>query len=164
MAATLMPDGGMLVHEEGVQSDWVDYNGHMNVAYYVLVFDHGTDALLDVLDMGSGYRLQTDSSDFVVESHITYVREVVENDPLQVASLLLGFDEKRLHLFHHMYHAESGMLCATNELMLVHVDMTSRRSAPFPPLVRDGLATFSDNQKAFQLPAQAGSVIGIKSH
>ena len=164
MANTHMPEGGRLVHEEAVQSDWVDYNGHMNVAYYVLVFDHATDALLDILNMGADYRLQTNSSDFVVESHVTYVREVVENDPLQVASLLLGFDDKRLHLFHHMYHGESGKLCATNELMLVHVDMTSRRSAPFPPLVRDGLEAFSNNQQPFQRPVQSGSVIGIKTH
>ncbi len=103
-----MPDGGRLLHEEQVQPAWVDYNGHMNVAYYVLVFDHGTDALLDLLDMGDDYRKKTNSSDFVVESHISYMREVVEGDSLQIATLLMGFDEKRMHLFHHMYHRNSG--------------------------------------------------------
>jgi len=163
MTAKLMSDGGRLVHEEFVSSDWVDYNGHMNVAYYVLVFDHGTDAMLELLDMGADYRARTDSSDFVVQSHVTYISEVVENDPLQVASLLLGHDDKRLHLFHHMYHGHSGLLCATIELLLVHVDMGSRRSAPFPETVRENLRSWASNQQPFPAPSQAGAVIGIKS-
>lgn len=157
-----MADGGRLVHEEAVKAEWVDYNGHMNVAYYVLVFDHGTDALLETLDMGAGCRERTGGSDFVVQSHVTYLREVVEGDRLQVASLLLGFDDKRLHLFHHMYHAQDGRLCATNELMLVHVDMGSRRSAPFPPSTAENLRLLTEQQQTFQMPAQCGSVIAIR--
>ncbi|HJN25099.1 MAG TPA: thioesterase family protein [Rhodospirillales bacterium] len=164
MADIIMPDGGRLLHEEQVQPAWVDYNGHMNVAYYVLVFDHGTDALLDLLDMGDDYRKKTNSSDFVVESHISYMREVVEGDSLQIATLLMGFDEKRMHLFHHMYHRNSGFLCATNELMMVHVDMESRRSALFPEVARQGLQIYSENQEPFQRPAQSGSVIEINNH
>ncbi len=162
MMQTQMPDGGILVHEESVQSSWVDYNGHMNVAFYVLVFDHGTDAVLDHLGLDEDYRAKTDSSVFVVEAHINYLREVVENDSLQVSSLMLGFDEKRLHLFHHMYHRETGALCATNEVLLVYVDMKSRRTAPFPKAAKEILQNFSDNQQAFQHPPQAGSVIGVK--
>ena len=164
MTSTLMPEGGRLVHQEPVQSGWVDYNGHMNVAYYVLVFDHGTDALLELLNMGADYREKTNSSDFVVESHITYLREVVEGDPLQVASLLLGFDDKRMHMFHHMYHRESGELCATNEILLVHVDMESRRSATFPQIAKEGLQAYSGSQQDFQRPSQAGSVIQIRNN
>lgn len=162
MDYTLMPDGGRLVLEENVRPEWVDYNGHMNVAYYVLVFDHGTDALLDLLDMGADYRAQTNSSDFVVESHITYLGEVLEGEPLRVATLLLGFDDKRLHVFHHMYHGETGQLCATNELLLVHVDMGSRRSAPFPDRARAGLRAYSEGQPPFPHPSQAGSVMAVR--
>lgn len=162
MTETIMPDGGRLVHEEPVQAEWVDYNGHMNVAYYVLIFDHGTDAMFDLLGMDDDYRIKTDSSDFVVESHITYLDEVMEGDPMQVASLVMGFDNKRLHLFHHMYHATSGKLCATNEIMIVHVDMKSRRSAPFPENVVDNLQSYMDRQQPFSRPKQAGSVIGTK--
>ncbi len=163
MTVTYMPEGGRLIHEESVQPEWVDYNGHMNVAYYVLVFDHGTDAVLDLLDMAADYRAETQSSDFVVESHITYLGEVHEKAPLQVASLLLGFDDKRMHVFHHMYHGESGQLCATNEIMMVHVDMKTRRSAPFPGQSKANLQACIENQPAFQRPPQAGSVIGIKA-
>ncbi|MBT5562815.1 MAG: thioesterase-like protein [Rhodospirillaceae bacterium] len=162
MTAIFMGDGGRLVHEEIVDADWVDYNGHMNVAYYVLVFDHATDAMLELLDMGADYRERTDSSDFVIESHVSYLSEVVKEDPLQVTSLLLGFDDKRLHLFHHMYHRQSEQLCATIELMLVHVDMKSRRSAKFPGHVKENLRTFTENQQPFELPSQCGAVIGIR--
>ena len=163
MDEILMLDGGRLVHEETVLPEWVDYNGHMNVAYYVLVFDHGTDAFFDLMGMGAAYREQTQSSDFVVESHISYLGEVKEGDPLQVATLLFGFDKKRLHLFHHMYHADTGELCATNEIMIVHVDMNTRRSALFPMNIVDNLQAYSDRQPSFQIPRQAGSVIGIKN-
>jgi acyl-CoA thioester hydrolase len=163
MLNILMPDGGKLVHEELVQSSWVDYNGHMNVAYYVLVFDHGTDALFELLNMGPDYRARTKSSDFVVESHICYIREVVEGVSLQVASILLMHDNKRMHLFHHMYNGETGELCATIELMIVHVDMISRRSAFFPEDTLLSLEDYTRDQAAFRCPDQAGSVIGIKS-
>ena len=163
MANILMPDGGRLVHEESVQPSWVDYNGHMNVAYYVLVFDHGTDALFELLDMGPDYRARTESSDFVVESHICYISEVVEGDPLQVASILLMHDKKRMHLFHHMYNGETGKLCATIELMVVHVDMISRRSSFFSEETLLNLRDYIKNQAAFRYPEQAGLVIGIKA-
>ena len=162
MANIFMPDGGRLVHEEPVQSGWVDYNGHMNVAYYVLVFDHGTGAFFELLDMGPDYRVQTKSSDFVVESHICYIREVVEGDPLQVASILLMHDNKRMHLFHHMYNGETGQLCATIELMVIHVDMISRRSALFPEKTFLKLQTYMIDQAAFSYPEQVGSLIGIR--
>ena len=164
MANILMPDGGRLVHEESVQSDWVDSNGHMNVAYYVLVFDHGTDAFFELLNMGPDYRARTGSSDFVVESHICYIREVVEGDPLQVASILLVHDVKRMHLFHHLYNGETGQLCATIELMVVHVDMTSRRSTLFPEETLLNLRAYMRDQATFSYPEQACSLIGIKAH
>jgi acyl-CoA thioester hydrolase len=163
MADIIMPHGGRLVHEEPVQSGWVDYNGHMNVAYYVLVFDHGTDAMLSLLNMGPHYRAETDSSDFVVESHITYMSEVLDGDPLQVATAMLAHDDKRLHLFHHMYHRDRGDLCATNEVMLVHVDMKSRRSAHFPPQILENLRSFAASQQSFERASQVGSVMGIKN-
>ena len=163
MANILMPDGGRLVHEESVQSSWVDYNGHMNVAYYALVFDHGTDALFELLDMGPDYRARTESSDFIVESHIFYISEAVEGDILQVASILLTHDNKRMHLFHHMYNGETGKLCATIELMVVHVDMVSWRSTFFPEETLLNLRGYIKDQAAYRYPEHAGSVIRIKA-
>jgi acyl-CoA thioester hydrolase len=121
------------VHTETVRPEWIDYNGHMNVAYYVLVFDHATDALFEALGLGEQYRRSTELSLFAVESHIAYEREVALGDPLRVESRVLGADAKRLHFGHEMFHAGDGRRAATIELMAIHVDLRVRRTAPFPP-------------------------------
>ena len=93
----------ILQRQTRVKADWIDYNGHMNVAYYVLVFDHSTDALLESLGLGEAYRQGENKSFFVVESHVTYENEVKKDDLLVVKSRLLGYDTKRLHIFHEMF-------------------------------------------------------------
>jgi len=119
----------IIVHEETVQKDWIDYNGHMNVAFYVLVFDHATDKLLDKLGLDTTYRARLGMSIFVVESHVTYNQEVSLGDPLLIKTWLLGVDSKRLHIFHEMYHKDTKVKCATNEIMAMHVDMNVRKTA-----------------------------------
>jgi acyl-CoA thioester hydrolase len=120
-------------HTETVRPEWIDYNGHMNVAYYVLVFDHATDALFDALGLGAAYRDATDLTLFALESHILYEHEVRLGDLLRVESRVLGVDGKRLHFGHEMFHAGEGWRAATIELMAVHVDLKTRRTSPFPP-------------------------------
>ncbi|GGF17199.1 thioesterase [Aliidongia dinghuensis] len=120
------------VHSETVRPEWIDYNGHMNVAYYVLVFDHATDALFDALGLGADYRQARDLSLFAVESHIRYTRELALGDPVRVESRILGADAKRLHFGHEMFHGTGGWQAATIELMAVHVDLATRRTAAFP--------------------------------
>ncbi|HSS64018.1 MAG TPA: thioesterase family protein, partial [Gammaproteobacteria bacterium] len=96
-------DAPLVLHQGKIQRDWIDYNGHMNVAYYVLVFDNATDALLDFLGMDEDYRKQTGFTTYVLETHVTYDRELKENDPVRVETQLLDFDAKRLHYFSRMY-------------------------------------------------------------
>lgn len=148
-------------YEETVRPEWIDYNGHMNVAYYLLVFDHASDALMDRLGLGIDYCKHENSSLFVVETHITYERELLEGDDLRVSTRILGYDAKRLHLFHEMYHAGSGDLAATNEVMLLHVDMTVRRSTGFPTSVLDRIAPVFKCHQKLTLPPQAGRAIKI---
>ncbi len=90
-------------HQASVRPEWVDANGHMNLAYYIVVFDHATDVAFAALGMGPGYRARTGCSSFVVETHTLYEREVMENERLEVTTRLLGADAKRLHLFHEMF-------------------------------------------------------------
>jgi acyl-CoA thioester hydrolase len=120
-------------HAETVRPEWIDYNGHMNVAYYVLVFDHATDALFDALGLGAAYRRAIEHTLFAVEQHILYEREVAQGTRLRVESRVFGVDGKRLHFGHEMFHAEEGWRAATIELMAVHIDLATRRSSPFPP-------------------------------
>ena len=81
------------LHREIVRPEWCDYNGHMNLAFYVLVFDHATDAFWNTLGIGLDYRDRTNNSTFGVESHITYDREVLEGDEVRCTTQLLGFDD-----------------------------------------------------------------------
>lgn len=150
---------GLSPHRETVRPEWVDYNGHMNVAYYVLVFDHGTDNAFDHLGLGHEYRESTGCSAFVVESHITYEAEALAGDGLRVTSRVLGCDGKRLHLFHAMHRERDGRLAATNELMFVHVDLGARRAAPFPEDARARIEAAIAAQSAEPPPPQAGRAI-----
>ena len=136
MSQTMTP-APLELHREAVLPEWTDYNGHMNVAYYLLAFDHATDAFFDHLDLGQAYRKRTDCSLFTLEAHVSYVKELNEGDPLRFLTQLIAFDEKRLHYFHWMYHAREGYLAATNELLSIHVSLATRRASAMP---RDGLA------------------------
>ncbi len=144
---------------EKVQPEWIDYNGHMNVAYYVLAFDHATDAFFDHIGLDEGYRSTTGNSTFAVEAHVTYQREVAEGDELRFTTQLLGFDEKRIHFFHNMYHADQGFLAATAEWLSLHIDMGRRRVAPIPSAIAARLAEIHVTHEALQVPAEVGRVI-----
>lgn len=148
------------LHRARVLPEWIDYNGHMNVAYYLLAFDHATDAVLDRFGVGKDYVRSENRSLFVVDAHLTYAREVAEGDPLRFASRVLGADGKRLHLFHEMLHADGGWLAATAEFMLLHVDLTQRRACPFPDGVAAALAVQAAAHARLPRPPQAGRSVG----
>lgn len=151
------------LHRERIRPEWIDYNGHMNVSYYVLVFDHATDQFLDFAGMGEAFRRDRQASSFTAEMHVNYLREVKEGDEVSVSTILLGYDEKRIHYFHQMRHAEEGYLAATNELLGLYVDMNLRRVAPMPPEILDRLAAIRQSHAALPVPEQMGSVMGVKS-
>lgn len=119
-------------HEAAVLPEWIDPNGHMNLAYYVVVFDQATDLLYDTLGIGNTYRQATGFSCFTVETHTLYERELHAGERVRVRMHVLGSDAKRLHYFHEMFHIESGERVAAQELMALHIDMSVRRVAPFP--------------------------------
>ena len=151
------------LYESVVKPEWMDYNGHMNVAYYLLLFDHATDAFMDYIGMGLDYRDLTQCSGFVVEAHVNYQRELVTGDPVYCTTQLLGFDTKRIHYFHRMYHAEQGFLAATNELILIHVDIVRRHNTPMPIAILDRLNAVMTHHFQLPRPPQSGRVIGVKS-
>ncbi len=150
------------IHRETVHPDWIDYNGHMNVAYYNLAFDHAVDQLLDLVDIGADYAQRTNMSTFVVESHVNYVREVVEGDPLGFTLQLLDIDEKRVHYFIRMFHATEAYLAATSEQLSVHVDLAARRTAPMPAAVRRCLAAILQAHAGLERPPEVGRVMAIR--
>jgi acyl-CoA thioester hydrolase len=116
-----------------IEPQWIDYNGHLNMAYYNVMFDRAIDELWLKLGIGPAYRKERDGSTFTAECHVRYLREIHLGDPVQVSILLVAADEKRLHTFEELRHASEGWLSATSENMTIHIDMAKRKTAPFPP-------------------------------
>src|SRR3978361_212953 len=96
----------IIEYQDVVRPEWIDSNGHMNLAYYVVVFDIATDALYNALDIGQASRAAPGNSCFTAETHTLYEREVHLGDSLLVRTWLLGADSKRLHYFHEMFHTD----------------------------------------------------------
>jgi acyl-CoA thioester hydrolase len=145
-----------------VLAEWIDGNGHLNVAYYSLIFDRALDRFFDDMGIGWDYTQKGEGSAFVLEAHVSFLKEVKTDDPLRVTFQLLDHDEKRIHYIEHMYHATEGFLAATSEQISVHIDMKTRRSSAFPEPV---LARIRDIQRAhakLPVPPQVGRVIRIQ--
>jgi acyl-CoA thioester hydrolase len=146
-------------HSAVVLPEWIDYNGHMNVAYYLLAFDHASDAFFDYLGLDAAHREATGGSTFAADIHLTYQREVHEGDPLRFTSQLLGFDDKRLRFFQSMYHAADGYLAATMEGLTLYVDLARRRVTPFPEEIITRLEAVFTAHRSLPLPPEAGRVV-----
>lgn len=155
-------NGFVELHQQNVLPEWIDYNGHMNVAYYVLVFDQSLDALLERVQLTPQYRRDSGCSVFVLETHVTYLQEVKEGDPLAISVRVVDFDEKRIHLFLEMRHAKDNFLAATSEQMILHIDSSGPRAHPMPDTILQHLADMKQEQDKFPLPAQLGSKISIR--
>jgi acyl-CoA thioester hydrolase len=125
-------DAPMTVHRETVRPDWIDYNGHMNVAFYLMAADHAMDAFGEHLGVGKSYMEATNKSTFALDTRIIFVRELVVNAPLRVTAQLVAYDAKRIHVCLALMHDGEGWLSALSEWVLVHVDLGLRRSEAMP--------------------------------
>ena len=148
-------------YRDVVRSEWIDHNQHMNVGYYLVVFDFATDEFMQWIGLDAGHRAERGITTFCLEAHVTYHREVREGDPLRFTTHLLGHDDKRLHYIHAMYHARDGWLAAPNELMSLHVSGATRRAAAMAPEILARLAAIQRAHDALPRPPQAGRAIGL---
>jgi acyl-CoA thioester hydrolase len=155
-------DSPITCPELRVDEAWIDYNGHMNMAFYNLVFDKAVDHVYDGLEIGLEYVRSGGGSCFTAEIHVNYLSELVLNDPIRVTFQLLDWDAKRLHFFEQMYHAETGELAATSEQLALHVDMSERRASPFSEVAQEKIATLMAVHQDLDKPDQVGNVIGIR--
>jgi acyl-CoA thioester hydrolase len=144
-----------------VEPGWIDGNGHMNMGYYLVVFDQATDAWFDHIGLDEAHRRRAGVAAFTLEAHVNYLRELREGAPLRFTTQLLDCDEKRIHYFHRMYHAQEGFLAATNELISLHVSLLTRSAEPIDAQVRARLEAIRKEHARLALPEQAGSRIGI---
>ena len=152
----------LCLHQPVVRPEWVDYNGHMSESCYLLAFGDSSDAFFRYIGIDETYRDVGGHSLYTVETHIHNIREASEGEPLRLTLQLLDADNKRLHIFHSMFHGASGELLATGEQMLVHVNMAQGRSAPMPHDLQLRVDAILSAHSALPRPKQAGASIGIR--
>ena len=144
-----------------VRPDWIDYNGHMNVAYYIKAFDEAFDELYVTMGVDAAAVRRTGVSTFTAEMHITYQREVRQGDRLRITTQLVDFDARRMHFVQCMYHAGQDFLAATDEWLIMCVDLRQRRAVAFPEPLREFLAATKRAHAALPLPPEAGRRISL---
>lgn len=154
-------DAPLCLHNPTVLPQWVDYNGHMSESCYLLVFGDGSDAFFRHVGVDDDYRDKGGHSLYTVETHLHNLREASVGEPLRLTLQLLDLDDKRLHIFHAMYHAATGKLLATAEQMLVHVNMREGRSAAMSADLLQRLLAIRAAHATLPVPAQVGHTIGI---
>jgi acyl-CoA thioester hydrolase len=160
-----MADAGIIgveVSRGRVLPEWIDVNDHMNVAYYVLAFDHGVDSLWDRFGITDEHIREMNSSTFAVEAHIKYRRELKLDDPFIVTAQVLAFDNKRIHQFQRLYQADEYYVAATAEWMTLHVDLTTRRVAPWPENILDDIRKVATTQGDWPWPRDAGRQMRVQ--
>jgi acyl-CoA thioester hydrolase len=160
MSDVIMP---LATYRDTVRPEWIDHNGHMNMGYYMVVFDYATDEFLDYCGLTREHRERERITTFSLEGHINYLQEVREGDPLLFRTHLVGFDAKRIHYIHEMLHGGDGYRAATNELMSLHVSRETRRAAEMHEDIRARLAAIAEAQSGVDLPPETGRSIGLNN-
>ena len=145
-----------------IEDQWIDYNGHFNMAYYNVLFDRAGDEAFEAIGLGADYVKRTNCSFFTLEAHVTYLRELNASDTVTVEIQFLDYDTKRIHYFEQMRHAVDGWIACTTELIVIHVDMSARKSSPFPPDVLANIKAMHAAHASLPVPSQVGHRIGIQ--
>src|SRR6202166_3567917 len=145
-----------------VEPHWIDYNGHLNMAYYNVLFDRAVDETYELIGVGTDYVAQRRQSIFTAEVHVRYLRELHAGDPVRVTFQLLDYDAKRLHYFEQLFHATEGWVSATSENMSLHVDMVAKKTAPFPKEVASQLARMKAAHAKLPRPEAVGCRVAMR--
>ncbi|MFK3771694.1 thioesterase family protein [Pseudomonas sp. NPDC089406] len=151
----------LITYRTAVSQDWVDYNGHLRDAYYLLIFSYATDALMERIGLDADARGQSGHSLFTLEAHINYLHEVKLDTEVWVQTQIIGFDKKRLHLYHSLHREGFDEALAASEQMLLHVDLAGPKSAPFGERSVGLLSGLVEGQRDLPGAAFAGRVIAL---
>lgn len=151
----------LTTYETPVLPEWVDCNGHLRDAFYLLVFSYATDALMAHIGLDSQNRDASGHSLFTLECHLNFLHEVKEGARVEVRTQLLGHDRKRLHIHHALYLPGSGQALALSEQMLLHVSLDGPRSVPFEGEVLARVEALAEAHRALPVPEGVGRVIGL---
>lgn len=144
-----------------VEPGWIDYNGHMNMAYYHVLFDRALDEGFGLVGLGQEYAEERKASFFAAEIHTLYKRELKIHDRVRVTLQLVDYDEKRIHYYMEIREAAEGWVAASMEGLSLHVDMETRKVSPFPNEIAANLAVMKAAHARLSKPQALGRVIGI---
>ena len=138
----------LLLKTQKILKEWTDYNKHMNLSYYILVFDLGAEVILSKFNMGEHSAKTTKKSTMVVETHTTYNNEVREGDDVDVFLSHFDHDKKRLHYKLEMYDKRKNILSATTEILALYIDLNVRRVSEFEGEKKDIMDKFINQNKS----------------
>ncbi len=155
-----LPENGVVSYAATVKPDWLDYNDHMNVAYYVMAFDRAIDAFTDVIGLSREYVERKHRSTVALESHISYLREASLGDELRIDTRVIDFDGKRAHLYQEMYRGDQ--LLATQETLSISFDTAARKSCIFDEAIVQGYERMVAAQRGLPLPERRRRSVGIR--
>jgi acyl-CoA thioester hydrolase len=147
-----------------VEDGWIDYNGHLNMAYYSVLFDRALDAFAERLGVGRSYVTERNATLFTLEVHVCYLRELKAGERVVIDTQIVDHDARRIHFFQSLSHADAGFLSATSEQLVIHIDLGTRRSAPFPDDRLATLARVGAEDRRLPRPENAGRSIGLRKH
>ncbi len=150
-----------VTYKTAVQPDWVDYNGHLRDAYYLLICSFATDGLMDLIGLDEAGRARTGHTLYTLECHLNFLAEVKLGVEVQVRTQLLGHDRKRLHIHHLVERCDDGQIVAESEQMLMNIDTANGRSAPFDGEVAERIAELVEAQHGAPRSVYVGRVIGL---
>lgn len=145
-----------------VKPEWIDYNGHMNVAYYVMAIDHALDEAFDAMGIGIESVQKHRMGPMALVNQIHYLDELMEGQEFACDVQILDADHKRIHSFTTMHHLAKGTVAATYESLSMNVDLEARRSANYPPEMAAKVMAMKEAHAGLPKPDLAGSTIGIR--
>ncbi|MDX1400846.1 MAG: thioesterase family protein [Kiloniellales bacterium] len=149
------------LQEGSVPAEWVDEFGHMNMARYVEACDFSTYGLWEYLNRPLSLEERQGSEYAVVETHVNYIGELYKGDTYFITTQILGSDNKRIWMYHELYHGEREELVATNEVMLLGFDLKGRRVMNFNPEVLKRCQELTELHSRLALPTNASRSIGL---
>lgn len=151
----------LTIYRDVVREEWVDYNGHLRDAFYLLIFSFATDALIDRIGLDAATRQARARSIYTLEAHVNYLQEIKLGTAVRIDARVLAVDAKRMHLYMEMFADGVDGAVSASEQMLMHIDTAGPKSAPFDADVHARLTAMHEAQRDMPAPAWAGRVIGL---
>ncbi len=144
-----------------VKDEWIDYNGHFNMAYYNVLFDLAAEEMFAGVGLGPDYVKRFGASYFTLETHLTYLRELHAGDIVVIENLVLDCDVKRVHYVQRMLHKSENWLSCVSEVMVAHVDLAAKKTAHFPSEIYNRIESLAAKHRNLPRPQEVGHKIGI---